>query len=73
MAFYQVSVEFRTTDIDSGKIKKQKVQYLVDSESVTESEARMVQHLTTDSIDDFEVVSSSQSKIVEVVYPPQKD
>jgi|APCry1669188970_1035186.scaffolds.fasta_scaffold124052_2 hypothetical protein len=73
MAFYQVSVEFRTTDIDSGKIKKQKVQYLVDSESVTESEARMVQHLTTDGINDFEVVSSSQSKIVEVVYPPQKD
>lgn len=70
MAFYQVCVEFRNTDIDSGKIKKQRVLYLVDSESVTESEARMVQHLTTGGINDFEVKSSAESKIVEVVYPP---
>lgn len=68
--FYQVKVEFKTQDIDTGKIKKQIVSYLVDSESVTESEARVVQWLSAGGTNDFEVKSSTQSKIAEVIYPP---
>jgi hypothetical protein len=73
MAFYQVCVEFRTEDMETGKMKKQRVLYLVDSESVTESEARIVQHLTLGGINDFEVKSSAESKIAEVIYPTQND
>ncbi|MEY4334329.1 MAG: hypothetical protein RLZZ196_3072 [Bacteroidota bacterium] len=69
MAYYQVKVEFHTTDIDSGKVKKQNVLYLVESESVTESEARMVEHLTAGGTNDFEVKSSFESKIADVIYP----
>lgn len=72
MAFYQVKVEFHTTDQDSGKTKKQNVLYLVESESVTESEARMVEHLTSGGINDFEVKSSFESKIADVIYPVKK-
>lgn len=70
MSFFQVKVEFRLQDTETGKVKKQSVLYLVDSESVTESEARVVQHLTTDGLRDFEVKASNPSKIVEVIYPP---
>lgn len=79
MAFYQVKVEFHTTDPDTyqgdpdtGKTKKQNVLYLVESESVTESEARMVEHLTSGGIRDFEVKSSFESKIADVIFPVQK-
>ena len=68
--FYQVKVEFRLADTESGKVKKDNVLYLVDSESVTESEARVVQHLTTEGVRDFEVKSSNPSKIAEVIFPP---
>jgi len=72
MAFYQVKVEFHTTDPDTGRTKKQNVLYLVESESVTESEARMVEHLTSGGIRDFEVKSSFESKIADVIFPVQK-
>ena len=42
--FFQVKVQFKVED-DKGKVKKQNVLYLVDAQSVTEAEARMVKHL----------------------------
>lgn len=71
MSFYLVKVVFRNVDLDSGKVKKEAVQYLVDSESVTESEARVVEHLSEGGTHDFEVKSSQESKISDVIYPPK--
>ena len=62
MQYYQVKVQFET---DEGK--KVTKQYLVDVQSVTESEARIVKHLTDAGEKAFDVVASSESKISEVI------
>ena len=64
--FFQVKVQFTLED-DKGKVKKQNVLYLVDAQSVTEAEARMVKHLTEAGEQAFEVKAASESPIVEVV------
>ena len=66
MQYFQVKVEFKTED-DKGKIKRQSYMYLVDAQSVTEAEARMVKYLRDQSEEDFEVKSASASKILEVL------
>ena len=55
--YLQVKVQFTVED-SKGKIKKQNVLYLVDSESVTEAEARMVQYLVDQGEQEFEVTLS---------------
>lgn len=62
MQYYQVKVQFETEE--GKKVTKQ---YLVDAQSVTESEARTVKHLTDNGEKQFDVVSSSESKISEVI------
>lgn len=66
--YFVVKVEFKFED-DKGKIKTQKVPYLVDAMSVTEAEARMVQHLTERKEENFEIKSVVASAIAEVVIP----
>lgn len=66
--YFVVKVEFKFED-DKGKIKTQKVPYLVDAMSVTEAEARMVQHLTERKEENFEIKSVAASSIAEVVMP----
>lgn len=64
--FFQVKVQFRTED-DKGKIKKENVLYLVDAMSVTEAEARIIQYLTEQGEEEFEVKAASESSIAQVV------
>ena len=64
--FFQVKVQFTLED-DKGKVKKQNVLYLVDAQSVTEAEARMVKHLTEAGEQAFEVKAASESPIAQVI------
>jgi hypothetical protein len=64
--YFQVKVQFTVED-SKGKVKKQNVLYLVDAQSVTEAEARMVQYLTENGENEFEVKSASESPIASVV------
>jgi hypothetical protein len=64
--YFQVKVQFTIED-SKGKVKKQNVLYLVDSESVTEAEARMVQYLVDQGEQEFEVTAAVASNIVSVV------
>lgn len=66
MKFYQAKVEFTVED-QNGKLKKQKVAYLVDSESVTEAEARVTQFLIERGESEFEVVAIVSSPISDVI------
>jgi hypothetical protein len=70
--FFEVKVEFRTVDPNSEKVKKESVKYLVESESVTESEALVYQHFEALHISDFEVKASNHSKIADIIYPLKK-
>ena len=64
--FFQVKVQFTVED-SKGKVKKQNVLYLVDSQSVTEAEARMVKYLTDNGENEFEVKAAIESPIASVV------
>jgi Fe-S cluster assembly iron-binding protein IscA len=64
--YFQVKVQFTVED-SKGKVKKQNVLYLVDSESVTEAEARMVQYLTDQGEQEFEVTAAIASNIASVI------
>jgi len=64
--YFQVKVQFTVED-SKGKVKKQNVLYLVDSESVTEAEARMVQYLVDQGEQAFEVTAAVASNIASVV------
>ena len=66
MKYFQVKVQFRTED-ENGKVKKQNVAYLVDSESVTEAEARITQYLVELNERDVGVKAVVESKISRVV------
>jgi hypothetical protein len=67
--FFEVKVEFRIIDPNSEKVKKETVKYLVESDSVTESEARVYEHFEAQGVRDFDVKSSAESKIASVIYP----
>jgi hypothetical protein len=65
-AYFQVKVVFTVED-SKGKVKKQNVLYLVDAQSVTEAEARMVKYLTDNGENEFEVKAASESPIASVI------
>jgi hypothetical protein len=65
-SYFQVKVQFSEED-NKGKIKKVNVLYLVDAQSVTEAEARMVKFLTEQGETAFEVKAASESSIALVV------
>ena len=65
-SYFQVKVQFTVED-SKGKVKKQNVLYLVDSESVTEAEARMVQYLVDQGEQEFEVTAAVASNIASVI------
>ncbi len=64
--YYIVKVEFKFED-DKGKMKKQKLDYLVDAVSVTEAEAKMTKWLVERSERNFEIKAAIASPIVEVL------
>ena len=65
--FHSVSVKVSFED-DKGKVKKKTERYLVDAQSVTEAEARVVSYMKGTQ-QEFEISSASQSKIVEAITP----
>lgn len=62
MQYFNVKVQFETEE--GKKVSKQ---YLVNAQSVTESEARTVKHLTDAGEKAFDVVASAESKVSEVI------
>lgn len=67
MSFYQVKVQFLTTDLDSGKIKKQNVLYLVEDTGILEAENKISKSLIEDGETQFEIKAISESKISKVI------
>jgi hypothetical protein len=65
--YYTVSVKVRFED-DKGKVKTKTERYLVDAMSVTEAEARVVSFMKG-SMQEFEISSASQSRIIDVIHP----
>ena len=65
--YHSVSVKVSFED-DKGKVKKKTERYLVDAQSVTEAEARVVAYMKGTQ-QEFEISSASQSKIVDVLCP----
>jgi len=65
MKYFQVKVEF--TIEENNKIKKQKVNYLVDSMTVTEAEQRMVKYLQEQGENEFQIKSAVESSISAVI------
>jgi hypothetical protein len=65
--YHSVSVKVSFED-DKGKVKKKTERYLVDAQSVTEAEARVVSYMKGTQ-QEFEISSASQSKIVDVLCP----
>lgn len=63
--FQEVKVEFEV-DNGNGKIKKKSETYLVDALSVTEAEARVIEHFKS-SVTPFEVKSVRVSKVVDII------
>lgn len=67
MKYFEVLVEeVISTDVKTGKDKKQKTTYLVDAMSVTEAEARIVK-LYSDVSMEYRVIGAKESKIAEVI------
>lgn len=65
--YFEVVVEYRNED-ENGKTKKSKETVLVDSISVTESEAKLIDHLRKQGeIREFTVLASKESKVKEVI------
>jgi hypothetical protein len=64
--YYNVKVEFLFED-DKGKIKRQKLDYLVDAMSVTEAEAKMTKWLMDRNEKNFEIKAAITSPIIDVV------
>ena len=65
--FYSVQVAIEIEDAKSGKIKKQKENYLVDAMSVTEAEAKLVNKFVEEAVKlEYEVVKVSETNIIEV-------
>lgn len=66
MSYFIAKVQEKFEDEETGKVKSKSVQYLVNAESVTESEAK-VYKLYEGSTVPFEVKSVQDSRILEVI------
>jgi len=64
--YFLVRVEFETINESTGKPKKIKTQYLVDSMICTEAEARTHKYLDG-TVLDYEIVSAVKSPIEDVI------
>jgi hypothetical protein len=74
MQFFEVTVNIKT-ESSNGKIKNVKEVYLVDSMSVTEAEARIVEDFRSSGFSqDFKVILVRESKVNGVIFPiPKKE
>ncbi len=64
--YFLVKVEFDSVNEDTGKSKKIKTQYLVDSMTCTEAESRTHKYLDG-TVLDYQIVSAVKSPIEDVI------
>jgi hypothetical protein len=68
--FFEVVVELVIGVAKNGKEKKQKEVYLVDAQSVTEAEAKVVKDFVKAGVTlDYKVIGAKESKIIRVIEP----
>ena len=66
--FFEVTVEVVVATLKNGKDKKSKEIYLVDSQSVTEAESRVVKDFEDSGVQiDYKVVGAKESRILRVM------
>ena len=66
--FFEVTVEVVVATLKNGKDKKVKEIYLVDSQSVTEAESRVVKDFEDAGVQiDYKVVGAKESRILRVI------
>ena len=66
--FFEVTVELVVATLKNGKDKKVKEIYLVDSQSVTEAESRVVKDFEDSGVQiDYKVVGAKESRILRVM------
>lgn len=64
--YFTVAIKVKYED-DKGRVKSRTERYLVDAVSVTDSEAMATSYMTQLGEKNFEISSSSQSKIISVI------
>ena len=68
MKYFEVTVEVVVATLKNGKDKKAKEIYLVDSQSVTEAEARVINDFEDSGVKiDYKVVGAKESRILRVI------
>jgi hypothetical protein len=66
--FFEVTVEVVVATLKNGKDKKHKETYLVDAQSVTEAEARVVKDFSDSGVQlDYKVSAAKESRILRVI------
>tara|TARA_B100001559_G_C16134164_1_gene454406 strand:+ start:24 stop:236 length:213 start_codon:yes stop_codon:yes gene_type:complete len=66
--YFEVTVEVVVATLKNGKDKKVKEIYLVDSQSVTEAESRVVKDFENSGVKiDYKVVGARESRILRVI------
>lgn len=71
-SYYTVAVKVKYEDA-KGKVKTKTERYLVEAVSVTDSEALMVEYMTKLGEKDYEISSSAESRIVDVIAQANND
>ena len=68
MKYLEVTVAVVVATLKNGKDKKAKEIYLVDSQSVTEAEARVIKDFEDSGVQiDYKVVGAKESRILRVI------
>ena len=66
--YFEVTVEIVVATLKNGKDKKQKEIYLVDAQSVTEAESRVVSDFEQSGVQlDYKVSGAKESRIIRVI------
>ena len=66
--YFEVTAEIVVATMKNGKDKKNKEIYLVDAQSVTEAEARVVRYFEESGVQlDYKVASAKESRVIGVI------
>lgn len=66
--YFEVTVEVVVATMKNGKDKKNKEIYLVDAQSVTEAEARVIKDFEEAGVNlDYKVASAKESRVIRVI------
>jgi hypothetical protein len=66
--YFEVTVEIVVATLKNGKDKKQKEIYLVDAQSVTEAESRVVSDFEQSGVQlDYKVSGAKESRVIRVI------